>query len=157
MSDTEPTAASPSDPESSDTELVTGPTAGQYDVWARVAGLGIVVGLVLGLVPWVFGATGTPVIVTVAVLMIVPGLASTWFSLQSLAVAKRERRAGYSTMYDFAGFELRDPRTRELLRARDVAPSGTVRRSLLRSMLTVKSGTMLAQRLEDDEKADPTR
>jgi hypothetical protein len=140
-----------------DNDLVTGPTAGQYDVWARVAGLGIVAGLVLGIVPWLFGATGTPVVVTVAVLMVVPGLLSTYFSLQSLAVAKRERAAGYSTMYDFAGFELRDPRTRELLRARDVAPSGTVRRSMLRSMLTVKPGTMLAQRLEDDEKADPTR
>lgn len=156
MSDTEPTAA-PHDAEPSDTELVTGPTAGQYDVWARVAGLGIVAGLVLGLVPWLFGATGTPVVVTVAVLMIAPGLLSTYFSLQSLAVAKRERAAGYSTMYDFAGFELRDPRTRELLRARDVPPSGTVRRSLLRSMLTVKPGTMLAQRFEDDDKADPTR
>lgn len=152
MSDTEPTGAA-----RSDTDLVSGPTAGQYDVWARVAGLGIVVGLVLGIVPWLFGATGTPVVVTVAVLMVVPGLLSTYFSLQSLAVAKRERAAGYSTMYDFAGFELRDPRTRELLRARDVAPSGTVRRSLLRSMLTVKPGTMLAQRFEDDDKADPTR
>lgn len=156
MSDTEPTAA-PHDAEPSDTDLVTGPTAGQYDVWARVAGLGIVAGLVLGLVPWLFGATGTPVVVTVAVLMVAPGLLSTYFSLQSLAVAKRERAVGYSTMYDFAGFELRDPRTRELLRARDVAPSGTVRRSLLRSMLTVKPGTMLAQRFEDDDKADPTR
>ncbi len=156
MSDTGPTAA-PHDAEPSDTDLVTGPTAGQYDVWARVAGLGIVAGLVLGLVPWLFGATGTPVVVTVAVLMVAPGLLSTYFSLQSLAVAKRERAAGYSTMYDFAGFELRDPRTRELLRARDVAPSGTLRRSLLRSMLTVKPGTMLAQRFEDDEKADPTR
>jgi len=141
----------------SDTELVSGPTAGQYDVWARVAGLGIVVGLVLGIVPWLFGATGTPVVVTVAVLMVVPGLLSTYFSLQSLAVAKRERAAGYSTMYDFAGFELRDPLTRELLRARDVAPSGTVRRSLLRSMLTVKPGTMLAQRFDDDDKADAAR
>lgn len=152
MTDTEPSGAA-----MSDTELVPGPTAGQYDVWARVAGLGIVVGLVLGIVPWLFGATGTPVVVTVGVLMVVPGLLSTYFSLQSLAVAKRERTAGYSTMYDFAGFELRDPRTRELLRARDVAPSGTVRRSLLRSMLTVKPGTMLAQRFEDDDKADPTR
>lgn len=141
----------------SDTDLVPGPTAGQYDVWARVAGLGIVLGLVLGLVPWLFGATGTPVVVTVAVLMVAPGLLSTYFSLRSLAVAKRERAAGYSTMYDFAGFELRDPRTRELLRARDVAPSGTMRRSLLRSMLTVKPGTMLAQRFEDDDKADPAR
>lgn len=131
--------------------LVSGPTAGQYDVWARVAGLGIVIGLLVGLVPWLLGATGTPVVVAVTVLVIVPAVLSTFFSTRSLAVAKRERAAGYSTMYDFAGFELRDPRTRELLRAREVAPSGTVRRSLLRSMLTVKPGTVLARRLDEDD------
>ena len=27
------------------------PTAGQLDVWSRVAGLGIVIGLLIGLVP----------------------------------------------------------------------------------------------------------
>lgn len=138
----------------SDTALVPGPTAGQLDVWARVAGLGIVVGLLLGLVPWTLGATGMPVVIAVSVLVIVPAALSTFFSMRSLAVAKRERAAGYSTMFDFAGFELRDPRTRELLRARDVAPSGTVRRSLLRSMLTVKPGTLLAQRIAEDEKND---
>ena len=138
----------------SETELVAGPTAGQFDVWARVAGLGIVAGGVVGLIPWMLGGSGTGVMTSVTVLVLIPAALSTWFAMRSLAVAKRERAAGYSTMYDFAGFELRDPRTREVLRARDVAPSGTVRRSLFRSMLTVKPGTLLAQRLEDDDRDD---
>lgn len=50
-------------------------------------------------------------------------------------------------MFDFAGYELRDPRTLEVLRASDVRPTGTIRRSLFRSMLTVKPGTLLAKRL----------
>lgn len=138
----------------SETELVAGPTAGQYDVWARVAGLGIVVGGLLGLIPWMLGASGTPVMMSVTVLVLVPAALSTWFAMRSLAVAKRERAAGYSTMYDFAGFELRDPRTREVVRAREVPPSGRVRRSLFRSMLTVKPGTLLAQRLDEEDAAE---
>jgi hypothetical protein len=56
-------------------------------------------------------------------------------------------------MFDFAGYELRDPRTRQLLRGADVKPTGVMRRSLLGSMLTVKPGTLLAKRLEEDERA----
>ena len=77
--------------------------------------------------------------------------------MRSLSTAKRERAAGYSTMYDFRGFALRDPRTREVIRAADVAPTGTVRRSLFRAMLTVKPGTLLAKRLEEDEQEDRAR
>lgn len=129
------------------------PTAGQLDVWSRVAGLGIVIGLVLGVVPpLVFGIGGPASVAVLAVLVIVPAVASTVLGTWALAAAKREKAAGYSTMYDFAGFELRDPRTLELLRARDVKPSGLVRRSLFRSMLTVKPGTLLAQRLAEDER-----
>lgn len=131
------------------------PTAGQLDVWSRVAGLGIVIGLVLGVVPpLVFGIGGPASVAVLAVLVIVPAVASTVLGTWALAAAKREKAAGYSTMYDFAGFELRDPRTLELLRARDVKPSGLVRRSLFRSMLTVKPGTLLAQRLAEDERDD---
>jgi len=135
-----------------DSELVSGPTAGQFDVWARVAGLGILIGLVIGVaVPVALGIAGTGALVFLVVLVVVPAVLSTAFSLLSLSTAKRERAAGYSTMYDFRGFALRDPRTREVIRPADVAPSGTVRRSLFRAMLTVKPGTLLAKRLEEDD------
>jgi hypothetical protein len=63
---------------------------------------------------------------------------------------KREREAGYSTIYDFAGFELRDPRTLEVLRAKGVAPVDPGSRSLALGIFGVKPGTVLAKRLEDE-------
>jgi hypothetical protein len=96
-------------------------------------------------------------VVLLIVLVVAPAALSTVLGLRSLSTAKRERAAGYSTMYDFRGFALRDPRTREVIRAADVAPTGTVRRSLFRAMLTVKPGTLLAKRLEEDEQEDRAR
>lgn len=137
--------------------LVSGPTAGQYDVWGRVAGLGILGGLGLGLIlPVGLGITGTGPLVLLVILVVAPAVLSTAFNLLSLSTAKRERAAGYSTMYDFRGFALRDPRTREVIRAADVPPTGTVRRSLFRAMLTVKPGTLLAKRLEEEDEQDRT-
>ncbi len=128
------------------------PTAGQLDVWSRVAGLGVPVGLVAGLVPsLVFGMTGSWSTVMLAVLVFGPAVGSTIWGIRSVQAAKREKAAGYSTMFDFAGYELRDPRTLSVLRERDVKPSGTVHRSLLRSMLTVRPGTLLAKRFDDDD------
>ena len=139
----------------SDDQLVPGPTAGQLDVWSRVAGLGIPVGLVLGLIfSMGFGVSGPGAVAILAVLVVGPAIASTVLGVRAVAAAKLEKAAGYSTMFDFVGYELRDPRTRELLRAADVKPTGTVRRSLYRSLLTVKPGTMLAKRLEEDERAE---
>lgn len=131
------------------------PTAGQLDVWSRVAGLGIVVGLLVGLIPpLVLGLTGPVAVVVLGVLVIGPALASTIIGFRAVSVAKLERAAGYSTMFDFAGYELRDPRTLEVIRAADVPPTGIVRRSLFRSMLTVKPGTLLAKRIAEDDRAD---
>ena len=87
-------------------------------------------------------------------LVIGPAIVSTVIGFRAVGVAKLEKASGYSTMFDFAGYELRDPRTLEVLRASDVRPTGTIRRSLFRSMLTVKPGTLLAKRLEEDERAD---
>ncbi|MFM9878726.1 MAG: hypothetical protein ACKVOG_12890 [Rhodoglobus sp.] len=131
------------------------PTAGQLDGWSRVAGLGIVVGLLVGLIPpLVLELTGPVAVLVLAVLVVGPAIASTVLGLRAVGVAKLERASGYSTMYDFAGYELRDPRTLEVLRPADVRPTGIVRRSLFRSMLTVKPGTMLAKRLDEDERAE---
>lgn len=131
------------------------PTAGQLDVWSRVAGLGIVVGLLIGLVPpLAFGLTGPGAAIILGILVIGPAIVSTVIGFRAVGVAKLEKASGYSTMFDFAGYELRDPRTLEVLRASDVRPTGTIRRSLFRSMLTVKPGTLLAKRLEEDDRAD---
>jgi len=138
----------------SDEHLLAGPSAGQLDFSARLASLGIPIGLALGLIPpLAYGFTGPVAIAVLAGLVVGPATVSTALAARSVAAAKRERAAGYSTMFDFAGYELRDPRTRQLLRGADVKPTGVMRRSLLGSMLTVKPGTLLAKRLEEDERA----
>lgn len=135
-----------------DSDLVR-PTAGQLDVWSRVAGLFIPIGLVVGLIlPVGLGVTGPGSAIMLAILVIGPAIVSTILGFRAVSVAKLEKAEGYSTMFDFTGYELRHPRTLELLRERDERPTGTMRRSLFRSMLTVKPGTLLAKRLaEDDE------
>ncbi|MDP3208439.1 MAG: hypothetical protein Q8M65_04755 [Rhodoglobus sp.] len=128
------------------------PTAGQLDVWSRVAGLGVPVGLVVGLgLSMVLGITGAPSTAMLAVFVIGPAVVSTILGFRAVSTAKQEKAAGYSTMFDFAGYELRDPRTLNVVRERDVKPTGTLHRSLFRSMLTVKPGTLLAKRLEEDD------
>ena len=120
---------------------VAGPTAAQFDVWGRVVGVAAVLLGVLALV-----LRSIPVGVAATAVL---GAAVALLVGSSRALAS-EKAAGYSTLYDFAGFELRHPRTKELLRAADVAPETVGRRSVLRSMMTVKPGTVLAKRLEDD-------
>ncbi len=140
---------------STDSVRLIRPTAGQLDVWSRVAGLGVPVGLVAGLgISMALGFTGVPSTVLLAILVIGPALVSTFLGIRTVSVAKLERAEGYSTMFDFAGFQLRDPRTLEVVRDRDIRPSGTMRRSLFRSMLTVKQGTLLAKRLDEDDEHD---
>lgn len=135
-------------------ELVR-PSAGQLDVWSRLAGVGIVIGLVIGVIPPIFlGLDGVLAALLLTGLLVIPAALSLWLGLRASAAAKRERVAGYSTMYDFVGYELRDPRTLVVLRSADVRPSGLVRRSLFRAMLTVKPGTVLAQRLAEEDEAD---
>jgi hypothetical protein len=131
------------------------PSAGQLDVWCRVAGLGVPIGLVIGLVPpMIMGAGAAVSAVMLVVVVVVPAFFSTVFGFRAISAAKKEKAAGYSTMFDIDGYELRDPRTLEVVRPAGVRPSGTVRRSLFRSMLTVKPGTLLAKRIAEDEAAD---
>jgi hypothetical protein len=136
------------------TELVPGPTACQLDVRGKLAGLGVPLALLLGALLLMAGVPGPVLGPVVAVLAGAAAVASIAFTTASGAVIKRERAAGYSTMYDFPGYELRDPRTLELLRAADVKPTGTMRRSLFRAMLTVKPGTLVAKRLAEEEDED---
>lgn len=133
-----------------------GPTACQLDVRGKLAGLGIPAALLLGALLLVAGVTGPVIAVLISVLVVATAVVSTVFMVWSGAVIKREKAAGYSTMYDFPGYELRDPKTLELLRPADEKPTGTMRRSLFRAMLSVKPGTLVAKRLAEDEKTDPS-
>ncbi len=125
--------------------LVPGRTAAELDIGGRVAW---VLALVAGIVGLFLTPPASLVLAGVSVAAIVSALV---LGLRSSRVVRLEKDAGYSTLFDFAGYELRHPRTKELLRAAEVAPANLGRRSVLRSMLTVKPGTVLAKRLEGDE------
>ena len=119
-----------------------------FDVWGRVAWL---VGVVLLVVWVVLVSQASLAIIPVGVLAAAVIAAAIFLGVRSSRIVRLEKDAGYSTIFDFAGFELRDARTKQLLRAADVKPEYSGRRSLFRSMLSVKPGTVLAKRLEEDE------
>ncbi|MCU1412467.1 MAG: hypothetical protein JWR04_3174 [Rhodoglobus sp.] len=125
--------------------LVPGRTAAELDIWGRAAW---VLALLIGIVALFLTPPASFVLAGVSLAAIVSAVV---LGLRSSRVVKLEKDAGYSTLFDFAGYELRNPRTKELLRAAEVAPANLGRRSVLRSMLTVKPGTVLAKRLEGDE------
>ena len=128
--------------------LVDGPTAAQYDVRSRFAGVGAIV---LGIVAVALGSPANLIVGCLAIALLAGAII---FGVTSARVAARERDLGYSSLFDFPGFALRHPRTKQLLRAADTAPASPGRRSVFRSMLSVKPGTVLARRLEEDEKDD---
>jgi len=118
-----------------------------FDVWGRVAWFASV----LLMIPWVaLASVGSIAVVPVGVVVAAAIASGIALGARSSRVVRLEKAAGYSTLFDFAGFALRHPRSKQLLRAADVAPENLGRRSALRSMLTVKPGTVLAKRLEDD-------
>jgi len=124
---------------------VPGRTAAELDIWGRAAW---VLALLIGIVALFLTPPASLVLAGLSLAAIVSAVV---LGLRSSRVVKLEKDAGYSTLFDFAGYELRHPRTKELLRGAEVAPANLGRRSVLRSMLTVKPGTVLAKRLEGDE------
>lgn len=125
--------------------MVPGRTAAEFDLAGRFAWLAAVVVSLVALV------SRSPVSIALAVVAVALIAAAILLGVRSSRVARLEKDAGYSTLFDFAGFESRHPRTKQLLRAAEVAPDSPGRRSLFRSMMSVKPGTVLAKRLEDDE------
>jgi hypothetical protein len=129
-------------------ELVPGPTAAQYDVGSRLAWLAVAILIIV----WVaLASAGSLAVVPVGVVALAGIASAIGLGVRSSRVVRLEKTAGYSTLFDFAGFALRHPRTKQLLRAADVEPENLGRRSVLVSMLTVKPGTLLAKQLRDDE------
>ncbi len=110
------------------------PTAWQWDLLARTAQLTGVLALI-GL-----GISAVAGAVTVAGVFagIMFGLfvVSIVLAFRVGAASDRERAAGYSTIFDFPGYELRDGRTLEVLRESSIDPETPGRRSLLRGMIS---------------------
>lgn len=135
-------------------ELVPGATAAQWDARSRVLRLaGVALFLVAILVS--IGVPMSALLVGVfLVVLFVCFAVSIAFGVFSQRVMRREMEAGYSTLFDFAGYELRHPRTLELLRSRDEEPveSGRVRGSILVNMMRPRPGTLLSRRMFDEDR-----
>ena len=124
-------------------DVVPGPSAAAFDVWGRLAWL---VAAVL------FIVAAALVSIPVAVVALLAVVAAIVLGVRSSRVTRLERELGYSTVFDFPGFASRHPRTKQLLRDADTPPVSPGRRSIFRSMLGVKPGTLLAKRLEEDDR-----
>ena len=137
-------------PQERDLALIPGLTAGQWETRARIALAGVVGAIPVALIAVAFGAPATPALagVTVAVLV---AFFIVWIVLarRSLATVRAERAAGYSTVLDAAGFQLRHPVTGAIERAADEVPvtPGRVSRSLIAGMLRVRPDSPFAKRL----------
>jgi hypothetical protein len=135
-----------------DPALIPGLTAGQWETRAQIALAGVVGAIPVALIAVAFGAPATPALAGVTVGVLVAFFV-VWIVLtrRSLATIKAERAAGYSTVIDAAGFELRHPVTGALERAAQVPPviPGRVHRSLVAGMLRVRPDSPLGKRLDN--------
>lgn len=136
-----------------ESELVPGMTAGRLDLWRRILNIAtIVVPLGLGLALAGLGLGGAVLATCMIVLLAGLFVASLVVGQFGARTLRLEMEAGYSTVLDVEGFELRDAVTKELLRASSTRPDPSARRSLLAGLFRVKPGTLLAKRIDDDEK-----
>lgn len=136
----------------SEPTLAPGRSAGWLDVWRRTLNLlAVAVPIVVGLI---LQAAGVPGIVLGAIMLalFVGGLVASLVVGQRVTRAMRaEMSAGYSTLYDVAGFDLRHARTLDLLRPAAIAPENPGSRSLVAGLFRLKPGTVIAKRINDDE------
>lgn len=137
-----------------DPELVPGPSAARWDARSRVLRMvGVLLFLLAVLVS--MGTGPSPLLLgTFLIVLLACFVVSIVFGQRSQQVMRREMEAGYSTLFDFAGYDLRDARTLELLRPReeDPAESGRVRGSILVNMLRPRPGTLLSRRMHDEDR-----
>ena len=128
-------------------------SAGQWELRRRLVLLIALMALILVLVLGASRVLNGQLlgVVTVTVMIVIATTAVLWHvGRNQTASVAAEKAAGFSTLYDFAGVELRDYRTGETIRGRDVAPGNGIRRSLVSGMLTVPAGSPLARRLADE-------
>lgn len=136
-----------------DPALLPGPTAAQWDLYARLCSL---VGSVLLLGAAVLFAAGVPWHPAVFIVLGSLGLVGYvgWFVLgaRSQRQVRRETAAGYSTTLDAAGFDLRHPVSGALERSAAEPPSGLGRRrSFLLDNLRIRPGTWVDRQRGTDE------
>jgi hypothetical protein len=134
-----------------DPALLPGPTAHQWDVWARLC---LVAGGVMLLVVVILLAARSAVHPSVTIAFGIAALAGFvgWLVLgaRSQRRLREEMQAGYSTLVDAAGYDLRDPSTGALQRDRTEPPAGPpTRLSFLLDNFRIRSDTWVDRRSTD--------
>ncbi len=113
------------------------PTAWQWDLRRRLLDLTTLVLAVL--IVALLIALGASPVVWVGVLgavVLAFGVLAVLIGVRYQRAVDAEKAAGYSTVYDVGGFELRDGRTLDVLRTADEEPEQPGRRSLLAGMIS---------------------
>ncbi len=129
-----------------DPALLPGLTAGQWQGRAR-----LVVALSIGLLLVTLGALGFgwrphPAVLIVPGGLVLAGFVA-WIVLGELAVRRMraEHDSGYSTTLDVPAFDLRHPRTGELVRAAGDPTPAPPPESLIARMMRVPRGSLLSR------------
>ena len=126
-------------------------SAGRWELRRRLVLLVALMALILVLVLGASRVLTGQLLGVVTVIIVIATTAVLWHvGRNQTASVAAEKAGGFSTLYDFGGVELRDYRTGEVIRDRDVAPGNGIRRSLLSGMLIVPAGSQLARRLADE-------
>lgn len=126
-------------------------SAGRWEIRRRLVLLAALVALILIVVLSASKVVGSQALgVVTSALVVVTALVLWRLGRHQSASVAAEKEAGFSTLYDFEGVELRDYRDGSVIRPRNVPPGGGVRRSLVSGMLTVPAGSPLARRLADE-------
>ena len=136
-----------------DPALLPGPTAAQWDVRARIL---LAAGAFVLLVDVVLLAARAPVHPSILMALGVVALAGfvAWIVLgaRSQRRLREEMHAGYSTMVDAAGYDLRHPITGALERDRTEPPVGPPRRrSFLMDSFRIRPDTWMERRRDPEE------
>ncbi len=132
------------------------PSAGRWDLRRRYTQLaGVIVVIVAAVLIAMMRAPLVAVGIPAAILVIGAIGGSAICAHRASMAMTLERAAGYSTVIDAPGYELRDANTLALLRQRDVPPTLESRRSLALGIFGVKPGTVLAGRREEPGEPQP--
>jgi hypothetical protein len=136
-----------------DPALLPGPTAAEWDLRARLV---LVAGGVVLLVTVVLLAARAPVhpsiLIALGVVVLVAFVGWIVLGARSQRRLREEMQAGYSTMVDAAGYDLRDATTGALRRDRSEPPAGPPpRRSFLLDNFRIRSETWVERQRDPDE------
>ena len=102
--------------------MLPGASAGRLDLIGRSISIGGMVLLLIGAVIAVATKPPLPAVLAMSVLFLGILTVGQVYRTRGVRHARAEAAAGYSTLLDVPGFDFRDARTGEIIRAKDESP-----------------------------------